>query len=244
MKIFVINPNTSDEMTEGIDASARAYAHPDTEITTVHSREGARSFESSYEEALSSQEVFRLVKQANDQKYDAIVIACFGDPHLRGCREISDIPVYGIAESSMLTACMLGRKFSIVAPREWMRPGLEDNVHHLGLETRLASVRIMDMPVLEVQDEHDSGAVIEAIAEASRKAIEEDGAEVILLGCSVLSGLDKTIEVKTGAPTLDGTVCAVKLAEAYYDYKLSHSKIKTYRTPDPQQWLGMEEFNI
>ena len=53
MKINVINPNTSDEMTAGIDASARAYARPDTEITTVHPEEGARSFESMYEEDLS-----------------------------------------------------------------------------------------------------------------------------------------------------------------------------------------------
>ena len=102
-----------------------------------------------------------------------------------------------------------------------MRPGLEENVRHLGLETRLASIRIMDMPVLEVQEQHNSNVLVDAMAEASLKAIKEDGAEVILLGCSVLSGLDKTMEAKIGVPALDGTVCAVKLAESFYDYKLN-----------------------
>jgi allantoin racemase len=242
MKILVINPNTSEEMTAGVDASAKMYTRPGSEIVTVHAREGAASFESAYEEALSAREIFRLVKEANQQKYDAVVLACFGDPHITACREISEIPVYGIAQSSMHTACMLGYKFSVVAPSQWMKPAVEQSVRQQGLESRLASIRTMHIPVLKAGKERNSDLFINAIVEASRKAIDEDGAEVILLGCSVLAGLDKTIERIIKAPVLDGVVCAVKLAEAFFDYKLSHSKVGTYRKPEPKQWLGLEEF--
>jgi allantoin racemase len=244
MKILVINPNTSDEMTAGIDASAKMYARPDTKIVTKQAKEGARSFESAYEEVLSAMEVFRLVKEANERKYDAVVLACFGDPHITGSREISDIPIYGIAQASMHLASIIGNKFSVVAPSKWMKPAIEQSVRHLGLETRLASVRTMQIPVLTAERDRNSDSFINSIVEASRKAIDEDYAEVIILGCSVLAGLDKKVEKILKAPVLDGVVCAVKLAEACHDYGLSHSKVGTYRKPASKQWLGMEEFRI
>jgi len=242
MKILVINPNTSKEMTNGIHISAKKYARPDTEIDTVCPEEGPRSIESAYEETLAGQGVLERVIEGNKKKFDAIVIACYGDPHLHSAREISEVPVYGIAASSMHIACMLGFKFSIVSVLERMRPILEELVERVGLKSRCASVRIVEIPVLDI--EKDPTITFKALTEASKTAIEEDGAEAICLGCAGMTGLDKPMEQELGVPVLDGVVCAVKMAEASFDYGLKLSKIKAYKRPSPKEFDGLEQFRI
>ena len=125
MKIFIINPNTSEEMRNGIDGQAKKYARPGTEIETVCSREGPRSLEAVYETDLVAQFVLERVIEGNEKEFDAIIIACYADPSLRSAKEISDVPVFGIAESSMHLACMLGHKFSVVTVIDRVRPALE-----------------------------------------------------------------------------------------------------------------------
>jgi len=242
MRILVINPNTSEEMTKAINSNAKMYARPDTEIVTLCPREGPRSIESAYEEALVGPGVLERVLEANEKKFDAIVIACYGDPHLYSAREISDVPVYGIAESSMHMACSLGHKFSIVSVLERMRPLLEELVMRIGLKSRCASIRIVEIPVLHLQS--DSGVVIRTLIEASRTAIEKDGAEVICLGCAGMTGLDKPMEQALDVPVLDGVVCSVKLAEAMFDYGLKLSKIKAFKKPGPKEFVGLKRFAI
>jgi len=242
MRILVINPNTSVEMTSGIDSSARKYARPDTEIETVCPKKGPRSIESAYEEDLVSEGLLERVIEGNEKKFDAIIIACYGDPHLHSAREISEVPVYGIAESSMHMACMLGYKFSIVSVLERMRPILEELVTRVGLNSRCASIRIVEISVLDI--EKDPSITIEALTEASKVAIKEDGAEAICLGCAGMVGLDKPMEKELGVPVLDGVVCAVKMAEAAFDYGLKLSKIKAFKKPGPKEFVGLERFRI
>ena len=242
MRILVINPNTSVEMTNGIDSSAKKYARPDTEIETVCPKEGPRSIESAYEGDLVAGGVLERVIEGNEKKFDAIIIACYGDPHLHSAREISEVPVYGIAESSMHMACLLGYKFSIVSVLERMRPILEELVMRNGLTSRCASIRIVEIPVLDI--EKDPSATMKALADASKAAIKEDGAEVICLGCAGMTELDKPMEQELGVPVLDGVVCAVKIAEAAFDYRLKLSKIKAFKKPAPKEFVGQEQFRI
>jgi len=240
MKILVINPNTSVEMTAGIDSTAKKYARADTEIETVCSKEGPRSIESVYETDLSAQAVLERVIEGNEKKFDAIIIACYGDPHLHSAREISEIPVFGIAESSMHMACLLGYKFSIVTILERARPMAEELVKRVGLESKCASIRTTRLSVLDI--EKDPTVTIKVLTEAGQVAISEDGAEVICLGCAGMAGLDKPMEQELGVPVLDGVVCAVKMAEAAFDYKLKQSKVKAFKRPEPKEYVGMERF--
>lgn len=242
MKIFVINPNTSVEMTNAIDNSAKKYASLDTEIETVCPREGPRSIESAYEEDLVAEGVLERVIEGNERKFDAIIIACYGDPHLHSAREISEVPVFGIASSSMHMACLLGYKFSIVSVLERMRPLLEELVTRIGLDSRCASIRIVEIPVLEI--EKDPSITIKALTEAAKIAIKEDGAEVICLGCAGMVGLDKPMEQELGVPVLDGVVCAVKMAEAVFDYGLKLSKIRAFKKPGSKEFVGLERFRM
>lgn len=242
MKILVVNPNTSVEMTAGIDEIAKKHALPDTRIVTVCSAEGPRSIESAYEESLVAQQVLARVIEGNEQGFDAIVIACFGDPHLQSAREISAVPVYGIAESAMHMACLFGYKFSIVTVLERARPIFEELVKRTGLMEKCASIRTTSLSVLDL--EKDPGVTLRVLTEAGRAAIAEDGAEVICLGCAGMAGLDKPMEEQLGVPVLDGVVCAVKMAEAAHGYGLKLSKVKAYRRPDSKEFVGMRRFVI
>jgi allantoin racemase len=242
MRILVINPNTSVEMTGAIDTISKKYARADTQIETVCSQEGPRSIESAYERDLVAQGVLGRVIEGNKRKFDAIVIACYGDPYLYSAREISEVPVLGIAESSMHVACLLGYKFSIVTIREQSRPRLEELVKRIGLESKCSSIRTTSMSPLDLQK--DPAVTLKVLTEAARAAIKEDGAEVICLGCAGMAGFDKQMEEALQVPVLDGIICAVKLAEALFDYKLKQSKVKAFRKPEPKEFLGMARFRI
>jgi allantoin racemase len=143
-------------------------------------------------------------------------------------------PVIGIAEAAMLTACTLGYRFSIldVMKRTW--PQLEDLQIRYGMKSRCASVRSVDLPVLETETKSDH--VIERLVVEGRKAVEEDRAEVILLGCAGMAGLDKDLEKALSVPVLDGVVCAVKMAEGLVDYQVFTSKINAYKHPERKEY--------
>ena len=242
MRILVVNPNTSPEMTRGIDGIAKKYARADTRIETVCPDEGPLSIESAYEEDIVALGVLEKVLKANRDGFDAVVIACFGDPHLYAAREISDVPVYGIAESAMHMACLFGYKFSIVTVLERARPIFEELVLKTGLQSKCASIRTTTLSVLDL--EKDPGATLRVLTEAGKEAIEEDGAEVICLGCAGMAGLDKPMEQALGVPVLDGVVCAVKLAESAGDYSLKLSKVKAYKKPEPKSFKGLTHFRL
>jgi len=238
MKILFINPNTSQSFTEKIQAIARQYALPSTQVDALNPAAGPRSIESIYDELLSATGTLELALSEMEQ-YNAFVIACYSDhPAVYALREITDKPVLGIAEASMYVACMLGYKFSVVTTnREW-EPLLWDAVRHYGLADRCASVRSTGMPVLALESASTT-ETSQKILEAARKATQEDGAEVICLGCAGMSGLDKQLEQELGIPIIDGVVSALKLLEGLVGYGLRTSKRLAYSQPGPKELPGL-----
>ena len=104
MKIKIINPNTTQSMTDKIAASAKIVANSDTQIIAVSPQMGPATIESYYDEALSAVGVLEEIRQGELLDVDAYVIACFGDPALYAAREMTSVPVIGIAEAAMRTA--------------------------------------------------------------------------------------------------------------------------------------------
>lgn len=232
MRVLVINPNTSEEMTRDIGEEARRYARPGTEIETVCPAWGPRSIEGHYEEELAAVATLEVIRErATD--VDAVVIACYGDPGLFAAREISPVPVVGIAEASMLMACTVAHRFSIVTVLPRVRPMLADMVRLHGLESRCASIRTTPLSVLDC--ERDPTAAEREIVVAARAAVSEDGAEAICLGCAGMGPLDKAVQAQVGVPVLDGVACAVKLAEGLFDYGLSTSRVAAFKEPEPKE---------
>jgi allantoin racemase len=235
MRILVINPNTSEEMTRDIGEEARRYARGDTEIEVTCPSWGPRSIEGHYEEEVAAVATLEVVRE-RAADFDAVVIACYGDPALYAAREISPVPVVGIAEASMLMACTIAHAFSIVTVLPRVEPLLKDTVRRNGLEARCASIRTTPLTVLDC--ERDPSAAQREIVQAAKAAVAEDGAEAICLGCAGMGPLDKAVEAEVGVPVLDGVACAVKLAEGIVDYGLSTSRAAAFKQPEPKEFVN------
>ena len=138
---------------------------------------------------------------------------------------------------------MLGRKFSVITDLTREISWVERDVRRFGLEAKFASARAPGIAVLELQSNFD--ATLQSLIQESKKAIEEDGAETICLGCAGMAGYDEAVEEATGVPVLDGVVCAVKFAEAMFDYKKTISKVSAYQKPEPKPLTNLpSEFEV
>lgn len=239
MRILVINPNTTQSMTDAIGEAARKVAQPSTDIVAISPKRGPRSIEGYMEDYVAAVATLETLVE-NRGKYDAFVIACYGDPGLHAARELMDEPVIGIAEASMHMACLVAHRFSIVSVIHRIKPFLEDMVRMSGLEDRCASVRTTDLAVLDIEKDFDKARAI-LVAE-SRRAMDEDGAEAICLGCAGMGPLDKAMQAELGIPVLDGTGCAVKMAEACHGYGITTSKFKAFKAPEPKEYLDWPVF--
>jgi len=238
MRILLINPNTSESFTEKIQTIAEQYAAPGTSVKALNPATGPRSIECIYDELLSAAGTLETLI-TNLDNFDAFVIACYSDHStIYAAREITDKPVLGIAEASMYLACMLGYRFSVVTTnREW-EPLLWDAVRHYGLVERCVSVRSTGMPVLALESASPQ-ETYRMIFTTAQRAIEEDGAEVICLGCAGMAGLDKDLQQELQVPVIDGVVGALKLLEGLVGYGLRTSKRLAYASPNPKELVGL-----
>jgi allantoin racemase len=235
MRILVINPNTTQAMTDEIAKVAEAAADKGTEVDTVQPKAGPRSIEGNADEVLAGYHTLDLVAGSRGN-YDAYVIACYGDPALAACREVSSVPVIGIAEASFHMASLVAYKWSVVTVLPRVKPLLEELVHRNGMEMRCASIRCTPLTVLEIEE--DIERTKRMMVEEGRQAIAEDGAEAILLGCAGLGPLDKWMQEQLGVPVLDGVACGVKLAEALHTYGVTTSKVAAYKDPEPKELVA------
>lgn len=229
MKIIVINPNTSESMTEHIRRELERIKSAETELTVTNPLHGPVSIESAYDEAYAVPSTLELVKQAEKEGCDAVVLACFSDPGLEAAREIVSIPVVGIEEAALHVAAMLGHRFSIMTSLCQRVPSKTEHVAKLGLQSRLASVCPLNMSVLEMDAEPERAKA--RIMEVAGAAVREDGAEVIVLGCAGLAGYAVDIQRELGVVVLDPTPIALKIAELLVNLRLRHSKRGLYATP-------------
>ncbi len=229
MRLLIINPNTSAKVTSAVEAAARRYASPDTELTVVQATTGPETIRGRYEELLSAPATLSLLKENHD-RHDGVLFACYGDhPILYAARELISKPVVGIAEASMHMACFLGHRFSIITTNSAWIPLLWDAVQRYGLVGRCASIRalglsggeILQLSVAEIQDH---------MAEQAEQALQQDGAEVICLGGAALAGFDHSLSERLQVPVLDGVVCGLKVLEGLVGYGLATSKWCAYRS--------------
>jgi allantoin racemase len=225
LRILVVNPNTSAQMTHEIGLVAKAAASSATEVVTISPARGVPSIESFAEDIIASYHMFDAVLSRAGQ-FDAVVVACFYDPGVEALRELLDVPVIGIAEAAMHVASLLAPKFSVITVLKRGVHHVHEVVRRAGLESKCASVRGVELGVLDIdQDWGRARAMIEAEA---RAAIRDDGAEVIVLGCAGMGPLDKELQQALGLPVVDGVACAVPLAELCLNYGVTTSKTVTF----------------
>lgn len=235
MLIRVINPNTTAVMTATIGRAATEAAASGTEIEAVTSTTGPVSIEGYYDEALCLPGLLMEIRKGEAAGADAHVIACFDDTGLDAARQLASAPVVGIGEAAYHAATLVAYKFTVVTTLARSIPALEHNLLKYGFDRR-GNIRAAEVPVLALEDEgSDARARIDA--EITR-ALAEDRAEAIVLGCAGMAKLSRDLSVKHGCPVIEGVGAAVKLAEMLVRLGLKTSKRGGYELGAPKKLVG------
>jgi allantoin racemase len=239
VRIQLINPNTSRAMTDKIAVTAREVAGPGVFVvaTCPAPGEGPAAVESHTDEAWAALVVAQQVAAAeaddggaaDDGPADGYVVACFGDPGLDAARELTAGPVVGIAEAAMHVATLSGRTFAVVTTLSRTLGRAHDLVRRYGFEDACVGMYAADVPVLDLEDA--DSAARERIAELCERAVREDGADTVVLGCAGMTDLCADLTKRTGVPVIDGVAAAVGLVSGMVRMNVGTSKRDEYAAP-------------
>jgi len=231
MKIKIVPPNTlvDEEYKETVE-ERRRVARRDTKIDVFNIKYGPIVIDNYYEGFISDLAVLVEASNAEKEGYDAVMIDCVLDGPLEILREKLNIPVIGPMEASMHLASILGRKFSIVGPTGKIEFLFRENAKKYGLEDKLASVRDIGITYEELYTKPKK-EIREALLGQCKKALDEDGADTIILGCTSLIGYDEWLKKQLNVPVIAPANLAVKMLELLLDLKLTQSK-RAYKTPE------------
>jgi len=220
-----------------------ALEAPGYEISVSEIDSGPASLESEFDEMLAVPDTVAKIMAAERDGVDAVVIDCMGDPGLKAAREAVKIPVLGPCETSMHLAAMLGQRFSILTILNRLRPLYENSAKVYGVYEKLASVRSVETTVLDLDGNMDG--TVRALIEQAIPAVEQDKADVIILGCTAM--LRCAERVREGllskgydAPVIDPLLATVRIAGAVVEAGLSHSKL-TYPAPPRRSAVGFSQ---
>lgn len=236
MRLNIVNPNITGAMTKVIAAAAAKAARPDTIIWAVESAFGPPSIEGAYDDAFAVPGLLDRIRQGEADGADAHVIACFDDTGLDAARALATAPVVGIGEAGFFTAAMLAHRFSVVTTLSRSVSVIENNLLRYGLERRCTRVRATEVPVLEL-DNPDPDAR-QKIAHQIARALDEDGAEAVVLGCAGMADLATSLGKEFRVPVIDGVGAAVVLAEGLAAIGLRTSKRGSYARPLAKAYSG------
>lgn len=208
-RILVVNPNSNENVTRGIDAAVaplRLPGGPEIECMTL--KDGPPGIETQAHVESVVQPLARTVA-ARDNDCDAFVVACFSDPGLYAAREATKKPVLGIAECGMLTALTLGERFGIVAILPRSVPRHLRYVGARGLEARFAGDRPIGLTVAELSDD---ARTLARMIEVGRELRDKDGADVIVMGCAGMARYRDRLQAEIGVPVVEPTQAAAGMA--------------------------------
>jgi allantoin racemase len=233
-KILIINPNTSEQVTNKIRAVAEEAKGHDCQVTVTCPDHGPITIESSYDEAFAIAPTIDLVKQASKKDYDAIILACFCEIGVEAAREISPVLVLGLEEATISTALLLGEKFGIMTEKRHRVAMKVRHIRRYGLLERLAAVRPLELSVAELAADPEGTKT--AGLELARRMVDKDGAEVIIMGCAAMAGYSDDLERELGVPVLDPLKVSLKVTESLVDLGLTHSRVGLFAPPAPKEF--------
>lgn len=211
MNILLINPNTSDSVSDLIRVEAESSAAQGTHIEVITARFGVAYIETRFEALIGAYATAEVAAQ-HHERFDAVIVAAFGDPALAGLREVLPCPVIGLTEAALASASLLGQRISIVAISQRIRAWYRETVQHIGLDGRLASIRGLDEPLADIGNvQGNQGERLIALAE---RCVDEDGADVIVLAGAPLAGLARSLHGRLPVPVVDGVSSAMRHAES------------------------------
>jgi len=215
MKLLLINPNTTAAVTDTVLQAARAVASPGTELVGVTGRFGAAYVASRAAYAIAAHaalDAWAAAEAAHKvAPFDAVLLACFGDPGLEALQELSAVPVIGMADAAIRQAASQGRHFGIVTGGKNWDPMLREFVAARGLSSQLASIQTVVPTGGDIA--RNPNAAMSLLADACIAAAIE-GAEIVILAGAGLAGLTPSLKDRVGVPLIDSVQAAMQAAEA------------------------------
>lgn len=207
--IVVINPNSTQTVTDGMSEAVEPLRRPDgPAIECVTMESGPPGVETQMDAESVVLPICDYVHGRNDEA-GAFVIGCYSDPGLHAAREVARVPVFGIAESAMATALTRGDRFGVISILPGSVPRHLRQVRAMGIERRLAA----DLPVgLGVTELGGEDEVYERMEGVGRRLRDEHGADVVILGCTGMARFQRPLEASLRLPVVEPTRAAVALA--------------------------------
>ena len=210
MKILLYNPNTSVSITEKLYETAKLVISSETTLIPKTAEKGFPYISTKVEAQITGTLVLEKIAEIHSQ-YDAIIIAAFGDPGLVPAKTLFNTPIIGLGEAAMLSACLFGKKFSIISFTNAMSSWYEESVELLGLQSRYAGFRAIDGVNLTI--DKIQSLQKKSLIESANNAINIDGGEVVVFAGAPLSGFKKIVQKEISVPVIDCAEAAVKQAE-------------------------------
>ncbi len=234
-KLLVIIPVVTTQFNAALKKEISVVQASDVQIDYVNLSHGTNFIESRYAEFLDTDSIVELARQAEKDGYDAIFITCFGEPGVSVVRELVNIPVIGGFLSSAMTSDVLSRKFSIVTVVPDVVPMLRELARALGVEENLTSIRVIDVPV---PDLGNITLVEQKLLEQSLAAIEIEGAQAILMGCTGMLGVREYVEEQIQAqlqlqnpvPVISPNQHSVGYLQSMMRMELTHSRLAFFES--------------
>lgn len=234
-ELLLINPNTTESMTQKMAEAATSVVPGDTRIEAMTAAYGPPSIEGYYDEAFSVPALIDAIRQHND-RFQGVIIGCFDDTGVEAARCISRAPVIGLCQAACQYASLLAASFSIVTTLSRSINPLERRVMDYGFERQCRSVRASDIPVLALEncDEEALGTLYQQI----ELALEHDGSEAIVLGCAGMVDLQQALQQRFRVPVIEGVTAAVSIMQGLARLPLATSRRNTYSAPLEKNYSG------
>jgi allantoin racemase len=208
--ILVINPNTSKEMTAAINRVAQAAARAAANVVTIRSHNGPHTIEGALDAALATAGMLEVVA-ARKEPFDAVVVACFGDPGVEALRTLLRVPVIGIGAASFMQAACLSQHFAIITPAAGTQERYAAVTAAMGLNRQF--VGTYSTPLSVADFESDDPAVLETLVFHAEQAVK-DGADCLLFGCAGIADQVRDIEARVGVLCIASAAAGVSQAIA------------------------------
>jgi allantoin racemase len=234
-RLALINPNTEVSQTNAMTSGIRDALPPDAEVVAYTVERGPNSIESAVDEAFAAAEVVRVVQAHRD--HDGYLIGCFGDPGLDAVRELTTAPVVGIGEAAYIAAAAVAKRFAVITTLARSRPELEDALVRAGVAQRCVGVLPLGIPVAEQGSAFPT--TTEAIIALGERAVNDLGAEAIVLACGGMSEVEAAVSSGLGVPATNGVVVGALMVHALWRSGLRTSKQGAYSLPEAIPYEGM-----
>lgn len=235
MRIQLINPNTTASMTQKMCAAAQSVAHQGTIILGYTPAHGPVSIEGYFDEAVAAVGVCEAIMDAREHAFDGHIIACFGDPALLAARELSRVPVIGIAQAAFHYASLISERFVVVTSLARTIPLAKHLLKSYGFEQQCAGVTACELSVLDIEQ---CTGVPEVMRDACLDAIQKNSADALVLGCGGMADWVKELESVLGIPVVEGVCAATVMLESLHAMGLKSAKNGHLAYPLSKQFDG------